>query len=289
MSKQRLAVLITALVAVLCGARLASRSSEVSMPAATKNADGNQAALADYQFRLGELDRGLDRERAQRAALAAEVAELRRELASITERVGVEIASATAGHEQEEASNESSKAGDQPPKDRPRGLDADALVAAGFPADTVRSFKERVDQIELDHLYLRDLAAREGWLDTPRFREEAGDFSLSMRETRKEFGDEFYDWMLFTTGHPNRVRVGNVIDGSAAAEAGLLPGDVVLTYDDQRIFSPRELSDATTTGEAGESTAVGVLRDGRETRIYVPRGPLGIRLEYANEQPPPKS
>lgn len=289
MSKKRLAVLITALVAVLCGVGLASRSPEAGTPAAIENADGHQAALPDYQLRLVELDRALDREREERAALAAEVAELRRELASVTECVSVEIASATASHEQEEASNESSKAVDQPPRNQPRGLDADVLVAAGFPAETVRSFKERVDQIELDRLYLRDLAAREGWLDTPRFREEAGDSSLSTTETRKEFGDEFYDWMLFTTGHPNRVRVGNVIDGSAAAEAGLLPGDVVLTYDDQRIFSPRELSDATTTGEAGESTAVGVLRDGRETRIYVPRGPLGIRLEYANEQPPPKS
>jgi len=288
MKKERLVTLVIALIAVLSGVGLASRSGQEDTPAAAGESV-NHAAQEDYETRLREIDRALQLDREQRTALAAEIADLRRELTSMSERVAVVAASATAGEEQSEAGDDPSRAEEGPPVEEPRGLDADALTAAGFSAETVRAFKSRVDQIELDRLYLRDLAAREGWLDTPRFSEEAGDYELDIRQTREEFGDEFYDWMLFTTGHPNRVGVGEVIDGSAAAEAGLLPGDVIVAYDDQRVFSPGELRDATTTGNAGESTAVVVRRGGSEFRVDVPRGPLGIRIDYTSEQPPPVS
>jgi len=288
MKKERLVILVIPLIAVLYGVGLASRSEKANTSAAAGETV-NPAAQKDHETRLREIDRALQLDREQRSALAAEIADLRRELASMSERVAVVAASATASEEQSEAGDDPSRAEEGPPVEEPRGLDADALTAAGFSAETVRAFKSRVDQIELDRLYLRDLAAREGWLDTPRFSEEAGDYELDIRQTREEFGDEFYDWMLFTTGHPNRVGVGEVIDGSPAAEAGLLPGDVIVAYDDQRVFSPGELRDATTTGNAGESTAVVVRRGGSEFRLDVPRGPLGIRIDYTSEQPPPVS
>ena len=288
MKRERRVILVIALIAVLYGVGLASRAEKANTPAAAGQTV-NPAAQKDYETRLREIDRVLQLDREQRSALAAEIAELRRELASMSERVAVVAASATAGDEPPEVGDDPSRAEEGPAVKEPRGLDADALIAAGFSAETVRTFKARVDQIELDRLYLRDLAAREGWLDTPRFSEEAGDYELDIRQTREEFGDEFYDWMLYTTGHPNRVGVGEVIDGSAAAEAGLLPGDMIVAYDDQRVFSPGELRDATTTGDAGESTAVVVRRGGSEFRIDVPRGPLGIRIDYTSEQPPPVS
>ncbi len=64
---------------------------------------------------------------------------------------------------------------------------------------------------------------------------------------------------------------------------------MILRYGQQRIFSPAELREATADGTAGESTAVAVLRDGQETQVYVPRGPLGIRIDFTTEEPPPVS
>jgi hypothetical protein len=103
-----------------------------------------------------------------------------------------------------------------------RSLDT-ILLEAGFGADEVRAYRERLDEIELQKLYLRDLATREGWIDTRRYREESQALKQARLDTRQEFGDEFYDWALFAAGHPNRVQVNTVIDGSAAAEAGLHP------------------------------------------------------------------
>jgi hypothetical protein len=284
MTQRTLIVAGVAVIAALSAVSLATRTEETSATVSIDDGTRIQTAFAEYEDRLLSIGRALERERKERARLAAEIAELRQELGRLNERATVEVAVAAAEAEQE---------GDDPDVEqesaqgRRRGLDVDALVAVGFSPDTVRSYKERIDQIELERLYLRDLAAREGWLDTPRFREESRDLTRAVRENRAEFGEEFYDWMLYTSGHPNRVRVDEVMDGSAAADAGLVPGDVILRYGQQRIFSPAELREATADGTAGEATAVAVLRDGQETQIYVPRGPLGIRIDFTTEEPPP--
>src|SRR5262245_204278 len=253
-------------------------------PAAASLSEG-RIALDQYDARLRRLDQDLERERTRRLALEAEVAELRR-------RIDDRKAAAPLPADRSEASRAATTEGDagdeaRTAEARPGGLDVKALVSAGFPAQKVRAFKEKMDQIELDRLYVRDLAAREGWLDTPRFREEDLAVGDVAHQAREEMGDEFYDWMLYTSGHPNRVRIGDVLDGSAAAAAGMRPGDLILSYDEQRIFSPGELRDSTTNGTAGDTTALSLLRDGREVQVAVPRGPLGIRVDFTTEKPPP--
>lgn len=286
MSQWKSAALGGALIAAIGGVTLATRPHGTGGRILAGAEDDLQIVLADYESRLRQMDRTLRREREQRAKLAGEVAELRRQVERLREQARIDIARASIGEAKEETQ---SSADDGSRKAGPRGLDVGALVAAGFREETVRAFKATVDEIELDRLYLRDVAAREGWLDTPRYREAIREASLDLRAAREKFGDELYDWMLYTGGHPNRVRVDEVIDGSAAAEAGLLPGDLILRYDDDRVFSPGELRNATTAGIAAEPTAVSILRDGRQMEIYVPRGPLGIRIEFAAEEPEPVS
>lgn len=292
MTKRKLSIAGIALIAACGAVALATGRDAARSPAQAEGGAEADSLLAQYELRLRQLDRTLKRERGRRAKLAEQVAALGLELERLRERPPAQVAAASDVQTRDETQQDepSNPSAESTPGEGagPRGLDVEALVAVGFPADTVRTYEERIAQIELDRLYLRDLAAREGWLDTPRFRDEMGDLSLSTR-TREEFGEEFYDWMLYTTGHPNRVRVDDVIDGSVAAEAGLLSGDLILSYDEQRVFSPHELRDATAAGVAGEATAISVLRDGRETRVYVPRGPLGIRIEYATGEPPPLS
>ena len=139
----------------------------------------------------------------------------------------------------------------------------------------------------LRRLALRDRAAREGWLRTPRYAEESGALTAELEATRERFGDDFYDWAQYASGQPNRLRVGEVLAGSAAAEAGLEPGDIVQRYAEARVLSIGELRDLTTAGASGASTAVEVRRGSEVLRLYVPRGPLGVRLEPIRERPPP--
>ncbi len=233
------------------------------------------SARTDYDARIRGLAAALEQERAERVGLAAEVASLSGELARV--RRG-SVGQATAR-------SHAAASGDGAAPKGPRPLDVDALVGAGFPEQTVREFKANVDQMELDRLYLRDIASREGWLNTSRFREETEALKFDMASTRDDYGEEFYDWMLYSTGHPNRVAIGDVMTGSAAEGVGLQPGDEVLSYDGQRIFSATELRDATIEGEVGHLTPIEVMRNGRLTRLMVPRGPLGIRVDAATIEP----
>lgn len=175
----------------------------------------------------------------------------------------------------------------------PRGvlgsLDADRLVAAGFSRQDVERFRERVDEIEMKRLYLRDQATREGWIDTPRFARESQALLDELVGLRTELDEPLYDWVLYSTGHPNRVAVRDVIEGSAGESAGLLRGDVIVRYDDRLMLSAQELRDATLEGRAGELVAVEVQREGESAtlRVFVPRGPIGVTLAPAALEPPP--
>lgn len=168
-------------------------------------------------------------------------------------------------------------------------FDPEPLLAAGFRPDDVERFRARLDEIELSRLYLRDQAAREGWLETPRYREESIALGREFLGLRDEFDESLYDWVLFSTGHPNRVAVTEVLSGSAAQSAGLQPGDVIVRYDDRLVLSPTELRDATTGGREGELVSVEIQRaeDPAPLRLFVPRGPLGVRMTPTSVTPSP--
>jgi hypothetical protein len=271
-------------IAAVAGFAVASRPARTERTKLAAPRPDEGTVLREYDSRLRRLDQALEQERSRRVALEGEVAELGR-------RIDERSAGTPVRDDRNEASRGAATEVDAEREARraerdPRGLDVQALVEAGFPAAKVRAFKEKLDQIELDRLYLRDLAAREGWLDTPRFREEDLGLGDVAHQARGEMGDEFYDWMLYTSGQPNRVRIGEVLGGSAAAAAGFRPGDLILSYDEQRIFNPGELRDFTTTGTAGDMTPVWVMRGGQQMQVFVPRGPLGIRIDSATERPP---
>jgi hypothetical protein len=168
-------------------------------------------------------------------------------------------------------------------------FDGDRLVAAGFRREDVARFRARLDEIELKRLYLRDQATREGWIESPRFAEASQSLNAEFMGLRGEFDESLYDWMLYSTGHPNRVAVRDVIAGGAAESAGLQPGDVIVRYDDHLVLSATELRDATTQGRVGELVALEVQREGEPApkRVFVPRGPIGINLAPTALQPPP--
>ena len=145
-----------------------------------------------------------------------------------------------------------------------------------------------LDDVAMRRLALRDQAVREGWLRTGRFAEESRALNEELEATRETFGEDFYDWARYESGLPNRLRVGGVPADSPAAEVGLEAGDVVQRYAEARVLSVEELRELTTFGAAGETTAIDVLRDGELLRLYVPRGPLGVRLEPIRQRPAPQ-
>jgi hypothetical protein len=250
------------------------------------------AAAGTRADRGGEpstLQRQLDRLRAQLAAEAAS----RRRLEARLERLATELAAqergAVAEPENPTAAQAAAAGAPTPRTDGVHGSPDDpgpealtamerALAVAGIDAATVADIRRRRDELALSEIYLRDLAAREGWLDTPRFREEMMEIERQRTSIREEIGDDAYDRYLAALDHPNRVAVDEVLLESPAALAGLQAGDVILRYGERRIFAPKELVDATRAGMAGEPVRIEILRQGQRLEVELPRGPLGVKI-----------
>jgi S1-C subfamily serine protease len=143
----------------------------------------------------------------------------------------------------------------------------------------------RLSDQELARLELRDLAIREGWYRSERYRQELRDIETQTPRLREQIGELAYDRYLFATGRPNRVRVAAVIEGSEAERAGLLPGDVIMTYAEAPMFDGSDVRGATTAGERGEMVPVQVMRGGSLTEAWLPRGPMGVRLDPVRIDP----
>lgn len=156
---------------------------------------------------------------------------------------------------------------------------------AGINNELVDQVRARFEQVEMDRMYLRDRATREGWMGTVRYSNEVAKLEESRQEIRNNLGEAGYDTYLFATGQPNRVTIREMLQGSPAKQAGLQPGDNLLRYDNQRVYSSRELQNATTAGRRGEMVRVEIERDGKHLDFYVPRGPLGVYLDTDSVSP----
>lgn len=160
-----------------------------------------------------------------------------------------------------------------------------ALVKAGVAQELAADIVRRRNAIDLQLLELRDRAARDGYFGTERYLREVAALREQNPSLREEIGEDYYDNYLFATGQNNRVRAVSVMMGSAAEMAGMQDGDVILNYDNQRMFDWRELQEATAMGERDEYVNVTVFRNGQVHNLWIPRGPLGIRLGAVRVKP----
>ncbi len=152
------------------------------------------------------------------------------------------------------------------------------IIEVGIPEDTYQAMKSIMDQRQLDMLLLRDRATREGWRNSDDYREQMSVLRNPYRDLRDDFGDDAYDQFLYVTGSPNRVQIQEVYQGSAAYDAGLQPGDIVVSYASNRIYTMTALRDSTLQGVSGESILLEFERDGSTVTTSVPRGPLGVSM-----------
>ena len=159
---------------------------------------------------------------------------------------------------------------------------------AGFSDQDARDIIEQVDSMALERLNLRYQAAREGWLDTPEYAETMSELPDTREVLQNQYGAAAYDRYLYASGRSNRLVVGDVYQGSVAADAGLQPGDMVMEMADQRVYNTRDLMSIATQGSAGTTVPLVVQRGGALVQLYVPRGPLGIRARRGFENPGPE-
>jgi len=163
--------------------------------------------------------------------------------------------------------------------EEPRAISrTEALAQLGMDTTRVAQLQKHVEELEMQQLVVRDKAAREGWLNTPRYADTVRKMPDESDLYRKELGDANYDNFLFRTGQPNRVSVQSVLAGSPAQKSGIESGDIIYSYADERVFNWGDLTGATGSGEPGQSVRIELVRNGKKLNVYVPRGPLGVRM-----------
>ena len=99
---------------------------------------------------------------------------------------------------------------------------------------------------------------------------------------RSEMGDDAYARYLEAQGQPTAVRITQVLGGSPGKEIGLQPGDQLVSYSGNRVFSVNDLRKQSMQGNPGEDVVIEIQRDGTLIQLTLPRGPIGITGTGAN-------
>src|SRR5262249_29817258 len=190
-----------------------------------RGADSDRSAL---EQRLGRLEAEVAHEASERQQLQERLDSAVTQLAA---RAGEDASAAAPAHPAAPSAAAQTSANDAANAvDASKSAEERALAAAGVDAVTAADIKRRQDSRELAELNLRNQATRENWLDSPRFTEALADINAERVSVRDEIGDAAYDQYLFALGAPNRIRVEDVLAQSAAADAGLQPGDLIISY-----------------------------------------------------------
>ncbi len=159
------------------------------------------------------------------------------------------------------------------------------LIKGGIASSIAEDIVRRKNSVELKKLELQDRAKRDNYLNTQRYYDELDNINQQDVNLREELGDESYDDYLYTSKQNNRIKIASVMLGSAAEQSGIQKGDVVLSYDNKRMFTWQELKDATTEGQLGEFVTINIYRNGEIYSFSVPRGPLGTQLGATRLEP----
>lgn len=170
-------------------------------------------------------------------------------------------------------------------KNQPAPLSVASLTEVGIDLSQADYILQRQAELDLQRLELRDQAIREGTLGSKEYVNALRELNRQYPKLREEIGEDAYDRYLYARGRNNRVVVTSVIPGSAADQAGIREGDMILHYGDRRVFTWSELRNATTQGYLGEYVTINVQRNDQVISLLAPRGPLGIRMRSSSKLP----
>jgi len=288
-------VFAVGLVAGMVIVRIMMDPGEPRLPTARTGRTDGAGDRADSASAVAspELQIELERERASRRRLEADVeyleallAELEGDSLTASGRIDeADDSDETGGSDLDRAPDtgdgSGARSGDASAK-RP-WFEEGELASLGLSPREIERIRLRWEEYTMETLYLQDARAR-GDSELTK-REHRREMLRLRQELREDLGDDGYDAMLFATGQKNRVILRDVLETSPAFESGFRPGDELIQYGDERVFNPMVLKQLTARGTSGRSVEVLLLRDGELVRLFVPSGPLGIRMKIQVRPP----
>ena len=143
------------------------------------------------------------------------------------------------------------------------------LIEAGISPEQAEWIVRRESELQMEMLQARYEAMQSD--NTRRFFGSATDSDL-----RAALGEADYERYLTANGRSTSVGIGNVIPNSPAQQGGLRPGDQIVRYDGERVFSMMDMAGHIMENEAEGNVVVDIERDGMPMQLVIPRGPLGV-------------
>ncbi len=226
---------------------------------------------------INRLNRQFQNEMRARQALELKVEALSRQMAKLDDNL--QSFKASNDSKQEASDSDSAVSGSDD-----NWFNEQALVDSGMSSSRASELKTYFEQLELERLYLRDQSIRESW-DRAKYREALQTLTNQEDDLRNQLSESEYDAYLYASGQTNRVAVTSVLASAQAGTAGIKSGDHIIRYDNQRIYSGFDLREATAGGNIEDTVALEVERDGETLQFYLPRGPLGIRMNSVSVAP----
>lgn len=205
-----------------------------------------------------------------RAEYAPRIEQLARENEALRSRLASNVASPRSPAEVRALLAEVLARGDAERNQRA----VDRLQAAGYPPDRIEWLRARSEELQRQRRQA-EAGQRAKGLPVDPVKELAYVFDKDI-ELRYEIGDAEYERYLRALGKPTSVQVAEVLPGSIAESAGIRTGDVILDYDNRRLFNLGELN-GLAIGKNGSSAAITVSRDGTVQKFVVPGGIIGVR------------
>lgn len=145
------------------------------------------------------------------------------------------------------------------------------LVNGGFTEARANQILTLEDEVRMQALQAEYEAQRNG----ENFDRWAQSYD-AQAAFRENLGDADYEKYLQARGGESSITVREIIGSSPANRAGMRPGDRILSYDGDRVFSMFELKSKAFAGNPGEDVVVDIERDGQRLQLVLPRGPMGV-------------
>ncbi len=278
MNRMAIAVAVSLLAGFAVGAWIVGEEPAATEPEA-QTATGFLGSEAGSEERLQRLEQIIAEERDARIALEDTIAMLFEELERI-EGAGDQAATARRAERELARTARSSESGERGSLDWVRNYQerrVTRLIEGGFSEDEARRILQQESEASFK-------AMKAVW-EAQRNGENIDFLGLSSNPQsilRTEMGDDDYARYLEVQGQPTAVRISQVLSGSPGNDAGLQPGDQLVSYDGRRLFDVGDLRRQTMQGEPGQDVVIEIDRDGVRMQLTVPRGPIGITGSGAN-------
>jgi hypothetical protein len=267
---------IIAVIAGLAAGFAAGAWTTRDAPPAAESAGTAKAfdAGAPYEARIAALERAVAGERDARLVLEEQLRALYVELERFDSPAMDELLRSLAESSEAQQQARTQRASRRDSAARMRNLEemrTGQLVAGGFTEERAKQILDLEDEVRMAALQAEYEAYRNGEPLSPWDVAQGSQNGL-----RERLADAEYEKYLLAQGGRASITVGEVISTSPANQAGLRPGDQILSYDGRRVFSMDELKSMAFEGDPGEDVIVDIERNGQRMQLVLPRGPMGI-------------